>query len=95
MNHLIQTLPFIIFAIVIVMLLAHSDPRRRQLFEKSDVKRRVDIQVPVQARKWLAWSLVLPLIALTLMANYAGILMYAGALTVIGWLVSELPASVV
>lgn len=95
MNHLIHTLPFVLFAVLIVMLLAHSDPRRRQLFEKSDAKRVVNLQVPIKARKWLAWSLVLPLIALILMANYAGILMYAGALTVIGWLVSELPASVV
>ena len=95
MNHFIMTLPFIIFSVVIVYLLAHTDPRRKQLSNKTNNTATNKSGRSVFARKLLAWSLVLPFIPLVLMANYAGILMYAGAITVIGWAVSELPTSVV
>lgn len=95
MNHLLMTLPFIIYSLLIILLLASSDPRRRQLFSKTGVQSRLNVYLSSTSRKLLAWSLLLPLIPLVFMANYAGILMYAGALTVLGWAVSELPASVV
>tara|TARA_R110002167_G_scaffold166400_7_gene363456 strand:+ start:327 stop:614 length:288 start_codon:yes stop_codon:yes gene_type:complete len=95
MNHLIMTLPFIMFSLVIVFLLAHTDPRRKQLSNKTDNTTNNKFVLSSYGRKLLAWSLVLPFILLAVMANYAGILMYAGAVTVIGWAVSELPISVV
>lgn len=95
MNHLTMTLPFILLSLVVIVLLAHSDPRRRQLFNKTDGENRAKIAIGPLGRKLLAWSLLLPFIPLFVMANYAGILMYAGALTTIGWIVSELPPSVV
>lgn len=95
MNHLYMTLPFIVFSLVIVFLLAHTDPRRKQLSNKTDNTANRKFVFSVSSRKLLAYSLVLPFIPLVLMANYAGILMYAGAVTVIGWAVSELPTSVV
>lgn len=95
MNHLIMTLPFIMFSVVIVFLLAHTDPRRKQLSHKTDNTTNRTFVLSVVARKLLAWSLILPIIPLAVMENYAGILMYAGAVTVIGWAVSELPTSVV
>lgn len=95
MNHLIMTLPFIMFSVVMVFLLAHTDPRRKQLSNKTDNTTNRKFVLSVTGRKLLAWSLILPFIPLAVMANYAGILMYAGAVTVIGWAVSELPTSVV
>lgn len=95
MNHLLMTLPFIIYNLVIILLLAHSDPRRRQLYSKVDAKSKVKISLSARSRQLLAWSLLLPFLPLVVMANYAGVLMYASALTVGGWLVAELPASVV
>ncbi|GAC13936.1 hypothetical protein [Aliiglaciecola lipolytica] len=95
MNHLIMTLPFIMYSLAIVFLLAHTDPRRRQLSNKTDNTTNRKFVLSVAGRKLLAWSLILPFIPLAAMANYAGILMYAGAVTVIGWAVSELPTSVV
>ncbi|WP_339723322.1 hypothetical protein [uncultured Paraglaciecola sp.] len=95
MNHLIMTLPFIVFSLVIVFLLAHTDPRRKQLSNKTDNTTNKKFVLSPFARKLLAWSLLLPFIPLVVMANYAGILMYAGAVTVIGWAISELPTSVI
>ena len=95
MNHLIMTLPFIMYSLVIVFLLAHTDPRRKHLSNKTDNTTNRKFVLSVTGRKLLAWSLILPFIPLAAMANYAGILMYAGAVTVIGWAVSELPKSVV
>ncbi|GAB2680677.1 hypothetical protein [Aliiglaciecola aliphaticivorans] len=104
MNHLVTTLPFIVFALVIILMLAKTDPRRQQLFAKHNnqdhtnqakTASKTKANLSPTTRKLLAWSLALPIIPLIGMENYAGILMYAGALTVIGWLVSELPASVV
>lgn len=95
MNHLIMTLPFIIFSLVMVFLLARTDPRRKQLSNKTDNTTDREFVLSVTGRKLLAWSLVLPFIPFVFMANYAGILMYAGAVTVIGWAVSELPTSVI
>lgn len=95
MNHLIMTLPFIMYSLAIVFLLAHTDPRRRQLSNKTDNTTNRKFVLSVAGRKLLAWSIILPFIPLAAMANYAGILMYAGAVTVIGWAVSELPTSVV
>ncbi|QJR81918.1 hypothetical protein CA267_014720 [Alteromonas pelagimontana] len=95
MNHLLSTLPFIIYSALIILLLAKSDPRRAQLSGKTRVNRHNNVSLSPASRKLLALSLLLPVIPLAIMSNYAGILMYAGALTVIGWLMTELPASVV
>jgi hypothetical protein len=95
MNHFIMTLPFILYSLVIVFLLAHTDPRRKQLSNKTDNTTNRKFVLSIAGRKLLALSLILPFIPLAAMANYAGILMYAGAVTVIGWAVSELPTSVV
>ncbi|GAC12990.1 hypothetical protein [Aliiglaciecola lipolytica] len=93
MNHLLLTLPFIVLGTVLILVLAMSDPRRRQLANKTHAENKLNVALSSNSRKLIGWSLVLPLIPLILMANYAGILMYAGALTTIGWLVSELPSS--
>tara|TARA_R110002050_G_scaffold161922_1_gene291753 strand:- start:73 stop:360 length:288 start_codon:yes stop_codon:yes gene_type:complete len=95
MNHLIMTLPFILFSLIIILLLAYTDPRRRQIFNKADIKGNTKFTMRPFTRKILAWSLLLPIIPLIIMANYAGILMYSGALTVVGWFVSELPSSII
>ncbi|MDO6425457.1 hypothetical protein Q4489_00445 [Thalassotalea sp. 1_MG-2023] len=95
MNHLIVTLPFIVFSLIIILLLAYTDPRRRKIFNKTDIKGNAAFVMRPITRKVLSWCLVLPFIPLVMMANYAGILMYCGALTVIGWLVSELPSSLI
>ncbi|MFS1703384.1 hypothetical protein [Alteromonas sp. AMM-1] len=94
MNHLIATLPYILFSLVIIGVLAYSDPRRRQLHQKVSGK-TTRAGLPLAVRKALAWSLALPFIPMALTGNVAGMLMYAGALTVIGWLVTEIPASVI
>ncbi|WP_342804636.1 hypothetical protein [Alteromonas sp. M12] len=95
MNHLIMTLPFIAFSLLVIFLLALSDPRRKQLSNKTNNKTSRSLTLSPMHRKFLAWSLALPFIPLIIMSNYAGILMYSGAVTTIGWMVSELPASVV
>ncbi|MGV2872002.1 hypothetical protein [Colwellia sp. E150_009] len=95
MNHLIMTLPFILFSLIIILLLAYTDPRRRQIVNKADIKGNTKFTMRPFTRKILAWSLLLPIIPLIIMANYAGILMYSGALTVVGWFVSELPSSII
>lgn len=93
MNHLIATLPFILFSLVVIVLLTCSDPRRRQQQQKHSGHSKLGFGLSSRARKWLAWSLVLPVLPLVFSGNYAGLLMYAGAVTVIGWLVVELPVS--
>lgn len=95
MNHLIVTLPFIVFSLIIILLLAYTDPRRRKIFNKANIKGNAAFVLRPFTRKLLSWCLLLPFIPLVMMANYAGILMYCGALTVIGWLVSELPSSII
>ncbi|MCG9698429.1 hypothetical protein [Shewanella sp. Isolate11] len=99
MNHLLMTLPFVLFGGLMLVILAKSDPRRqysaRKFAAKNIAKDSVQLNLSPMIRKMLAFSLLLPMIALLLMANYAGILMYAGALTVVGWLIAELPSSLV
>ncbi len=92
MNHLIMTLPFILFAGMILLILMNTDPRRQQAARKFAPKSSTRLTLSSAIRKGLALSLLLPFIPLALMNNYAGILMYAGALTVIGWLIAELPS---
>lgn len=93
MNHLTMTLPFIVYSLIILALLTHTDPRRQKVLNRTDNAASKTLSLP--ARKRLAWSLLLPFIALLIMGNVAGVLMYAGALTVIGWLLAELPKSVI
>lgn len=95
MNHLIMTLPFIVYSLIILALLTHTDPRRQKVFKQTDNVNAASMTLSLAARKRLAWSLLLPFIPLVLMGNVAGVLMYAGALTVFGWLLAELPKSVI
>lgn len=95
MNQMLITLPFIVYAMVIIVVLAASDPRRKQSSGKTSETNTLKFELSSLQRKLLAWCLIFPLIVLAVMANYAGILMYAGALTVLGWVVSEVPTSMI
>ncbi len=93
MNHLAVTLPFIVFAALILVVLTKSDPRRQSCARKSNISPRFLLTLPIAVRQGLALLLIVPLILMLIMGNYAGVLMYAGAVTVLGWLISETPSS--
>lgn len=94
MNQWLLTLPSLVFAVVVLVLLAKSDERRKQLSKKLN-QVNYGINLTASVRRMLVWSLLIPAIVFLSMSNFAGLLMYAGALTVIGWLVTELPVSIV
>ncbi len=95
MNHLVVTLPFILLGALILVILAKSDPRRKNCVKKANQHVKFAVNLSVQARKWLAICLLLLCMPMILMANYAGLLMYAGAVTVLGWIISEMPSNIV
>lgn len=90
MMHLYSTIPFIILATAIVVLLAKSDTRRKQQHQKA-FGEAYGLAVSSKGRKMLAWCLLLPVIVLSFQYNVAGVLIYFGALTVLGWVISALP----
>lgn len=79
-----------LFTIIMVLLsltglayLASTDPKRRRIFR----------QKPLEARR-LLWparvALFLPGICLILLANWSGLAIWAGAVTVLGWVMAAL-----
>lgn len=90
MMHLYSTIPFILMATIAVVLLAKSDMRRKQQHQKV-FGETYGLLISASLRKVLGWSLFLPVIVLSLQYNVAGVLIYFGALSVIGWVISALP----
>ncbi|MDP5033092.1 hypothetical protein, partial [Paraglaciecola sp.] len=62
MNHSLMTLAFIMYSLVIVFLLAYTDPRRNKLSNKNDNLTNKKMVLSVTGRKLLAWSLILPFV---------------------------------
>ncbi len=69
------------------------------LLIKSDTKRhrKTDNLFPLSSkiRKTLGWTSLLPCALCLVLANYTALLIWLGAVTVIGWLLAMLPARII
>ncbi|CCQ12633.1 hypothetical protein PALB_35730 [Pseudoalteromonas luteoviolacea B = ATCC 29581] len=94
MNHLIATFPFIVYATAVLILLTKSDTRRATFYRKIVPDYR-EFRIRKPIRMALMYSLLVPFMVFIVVGNAAGFLCYFGAITVIGWLVAEMPGNVI